>query len=56
MYRDRDTHSVVDDVDLQVDDSFGRTGQLLIFQHVALLLAVTDLTDREHTAFENRVK
>lgn len=42
-----DTHSVVDDIDLQVDDTFGRTGQLLIFQHVALLLAVTDLPEKE---------
>lgn len=25
------THSVVDDIDLQVDDPFGQTGQLLIF-------------------------
>lgn len=39
-----DTHSVVDDIDLQVDDSFGRTGQLLIFQYVAYLLPITDLT------------
>lgn len=37
------THGVEDDVDLQVDDSFGRSCQLLVFQQVGLLLAVTDL-------------
>lgn len=41
-----DTHSVVDDVDLQVDDSFGPAGQLLIFQQVALLLSISDLTSQ----------
>lgn len=41
-----DTHSIVDDVDLQVDDSFGRAGQLFIFQQVALLLSISDLTSQ----------
>lgn len=41
----RGTHCVVDDINLQEDDSFGRTRQLLIFQHVAPLLTVSDLTE-----------
>lgn len=41
-----DTHSIVDDVDLQVDDSFGRASQLFIFQQIALLLSISDLTSQ----------
>lgn len=40
------THSVVDDVNLQVDDSFGWTCQLLIFQVVTFLLTITDLIEK----------
>lgn len=41
------THSVVDDIDLQVDGSFGWTGQLLVFQDVAPLLTVADLDPKK---------
>lgn len=37
------THSVVDDIDFQVDNAFGWTCKLLIFQDVTLLLTITDL-------------
>lgn len=38
-----DTHSVVDDINLKVDSSFGWTCKLLIFQVVTFLLTITNL-------------
>lgn len=45
------THRVVDDINFQVNNTFGWAGKIFIFQDVTLLLTITDLIPNMKVCF-----